>query len=587
MLCHTSCRRRTLVCATSSSTCCATLPAMAPSALCCWSSLPTWRCWIMTAGEKSVCCVEQFAYLTVLDRNSRWERCVLCGAVCLPDCTGSWQQVRKVCVVLSSLPTWLCWVATAGEKGVYCVEQFACLTVLDHDSRWEKCVLCGAVCLTDSAGSQQQVRKACVVWLLDHDGRWEKCVSCCWSSLPTWLVDHNSRWEKCVLSDGARSWQQVRKVCVVWLIDHDSRWEKCVLCDGAGSQQQVRKVCVEQFVYLSTLWQCQVSFTCHHNLTQVTHFLHLDSYDPCCSVRRNEISSSATGARLVIRDMHGVRRVTVNLTHVPVVVTCGIWRVAVNFLNVPVSLICVAFEGWQWTSWMCLYPWCMWHLKGDSEVHQCAYILDLGGIWRVALNFMNAPVSLTNVAFEGWQWTSQTCLYAFQNEAAEVDTVWGDQSDPEGQRWCSQQRQWRVWGEASLSTQRHSKCIEGFICGFIFNPLCKIWVALKCGKFGSPYLGKATEAWRAVLPIPAGVCMCPDWHSWQCLGFLTCTEVLRQMISQGVSEYHKRVCAEGWLIAESWLRDWVQWAQYHVTGERQCREGLNPKHMQLIADWSG
>ena len=160
MPCLSSCQRRTLVYATSSSTCCATLPAMAPSTLCCWSSLPTWRCWITTAGEKSVCCVEQFAYLMVLDHDSRWEKCVLCWAVCLPDSAGSQQQVWKVCVV----------------------GQFAYPTVLDRNSRWERCVLCGAVCLPDCTGSWQQVGKVCVVW----------------SSLPTWLYWITTACEKSV-----------------------------------------------------------------------------------------------------------------------------------------------------------------------------------------------------------------------------------------------------------------------------------------------------------------------------------------------------------------------------------------------------
>ena len=192
--------------------------------------------------------------------------------------------------------------------------------------------------------------------------------------------------------------------------------EKSVLCDGDGSQQQVRKVCVEQFAYLSTSWQCQVSFTCHHNLTQSgnAHFLHLDSYEPCCSVCKNEISSSATRARLIIRDMHGVRRVTMNLTHVAVVVTCGIWRVTVNFMNVsvsltmnfmnvPLSLMHVAFEGWQWSSSVCLYPWLMWYLKGGSELYECACILDTCGIWKVAVNFTNVPVCFSEWSSWGWR----------------------------------------------------------------------------------------------------------------------------------------------------------------------------------------
>ena len=357
----------------------------------------------MTAGEKSVCCV-----------------------------TGrSWQQVRKVSVEWSSLPTWWCWIMTAGEKSVLC----------------------------DGAGSQQHVRKACVVW------QW-------------WIT-----------TAGGKS------VCCVMVLDHDGRWEKCVLSNLPTSVPSD-----------SARW-ASPAITIQHS--QVTHtFFTLIPMNPACSVCKNEIGSSATRARLVIHDVHGVRRVTMNLTNVPVVVTCGIWRVTINFMNVPVSLTCVAFEGWPWTSWMCLYPSHMWHLKGDSEVHQCAYILDLCGIWRVAVNFMNAPVSLTHMAFEGWRWTSQMCVCAFQNEAAEVDVVWGDQSDPEGKRWCSQQRQWRLWGEASLTTrQHHSKCIEGFICGFIFNPFCKIWVALKCGKFGSLYLVRLQRPEEQRCPF-LPVCVC-------------------------------------------------------------------------------
>ena len=38
-------------------------------------------------------------------------------------------------------------------------------------------------------------------------------------------------------------------------------------------------------------------------------------------------------------------------------------------------------------------------------------------------------------------------------------------------------------------------------------------IKIPCGKFGSPYLGKATAAARAVVPIPTGVCSifeCPN-----------------------------------------------------------------------------
>ena len=53
---------------------------------------------------------------------------------------------------------------------------------------------------------------------------------------------------------------------------------------------------------------------------------------------------------------------------------------------------------------------------------------------------------------------------------------------------------------------------------------------IPCGKFRWPCLGKTTAATRAALPIPTSVCcifMCPEnGNSCQCLGFLTCVQML-------------------------------------------------------------
>ena len=64
-----------------------------------------------------------------------------------------------------------------------------------------------------------------------------------------------------------------------------------------------------------------------------------------------------------------------------------------------------------------------------------------------------------------------------------------------------------------------------------------IIIIIPRGKFGSAYLGKATTAERAALPIPSRVCgifLCPDNGMaagvWD---FLTCTHMLMQAIAQG------------------------------------------------------
>ena len=58
---------------------------------------------------------------------------------------------------------------------------------------------------------------------------------------------------------------------------------------------------------------------------------------------------------------------------------------------------------------------------------------------------------------------------------------------------------------------------------------------IPCGKFGSPYLRKATSAARAALPIPNSACgifVCPNKrYGCQCLGSLTCAQMLVHAIA--------------------------------------------------------
>ena len=60
---------------------------------------------------------------------------------------------------------------------------------------------------------------------------------------------------------------------------------------------------------------------------------------------------------------------------------------------------------------------------------------------------------------------------------------------------------------------------------------------IPCGKFGSPYLSKGTAAVRAALPIPnsaRGILVCPNKkYGCQCLGALTCAQMLMHAIAHG------------------------------------------------------
>ena len=74
-----------------------------------------------------------------------------------------------------------------------------------------------------------------------------------------------------------------------------------------------------------------------------------------------------------------------------------------------------------------------------------------------------------------------------------------------------------------------------------------------CGKSGPPYLGKATVAARAALLIPSNTCsisvyfcVSKQWWGCQCLGFLTCAQMLMHAIAH-------RGCANTALKADS---DW-------------------------------
>ena len=60
---------------------------------------------------------------------------------------------------------------------------------------------------------------------------------------------------------------------------------------------------------------------------------------------------------------------------------------------------------------------------------------------------------------------------------------------------------------------------------------------ISCGKFELPYLGKATTFTRAGLPIPTSVCrifVSKQWYGCQCLGFLTCAQMLMYMVAHGM-----------------------------------------------------
>ena len=55
------------------------------------------------------------------------------------------------------------------------------------------------------------------------------------------------------------------------------------------------------------------------------------------------------------------------------------------------------------------------------------------------------------------------------------------------------------------------------------------FILFPCGKFRSPYLGKATAAARAALPIPTTVLsifLSNQWYGLQCMGLITFAQML-------------------------------------------------------------
>ena len=67
-----------------------------------------------------------------------------------------------------------------------------------------------------------------------------------------------------------------------------------------------------------------------------------------------------------------------------------------------------------------------------------------------------------------------------------------------------------------------------------------------CGKWGSPYLGKTTAAARAALPH-AYQCVqyfpvSKQWYACQCLGSLTCAQMLMHALARGGCTDTVRVC---------------------------------------------
>ena len=59
------------------------------------------------------------------------------------------------------------------------------------------------------------------------------------------------------------------------------------------------------------------------------------------------------------------------------------------------------------------------------------------------------------------------------------------------------------------------------------------FISMPCGKFRLSYLGKSTAAARWALPIPASVRSMFMWYGCQCLGFLTCTQMLMHVTTNG------------------------------------------------------
>ena len=83
-----------------------------------------------------------------------------------------------------------------------------------------------------------------------------------------------------------------------------------------------------------------------------------------------------------------------------------------------------------------------------------------------------------------------------------------------------------------------------FLSLLFFFFLCALH--LPSGKFGLSYLGKATAAARAALPIANSVCGILGSKQSQCLGSLTCTQMLMYVIAHGGCMDTIRESANAW-----------------------------------------
>ena len=83
------------------------------------------------------------------------------------------------------------------------------------------------------------------------------------------------------------------------------------------------------------------------------------------------------------------------------------------------------------------------------------------------------------------------------------------------------------------------------------------------GKFRSPYLGKATAAARAALPIPNSACSIFMRPSKGMVANALDLEHMRTDgnacdCTWGLCRHHKRVCTESWLGGKSFAAPWTQ-----------------------------
>ena len=87
-----------------------------------------------------------------------------------------------------------------------------------------------------------------------------------------------------------------------------------------------------------------------------------------------------------------------------------------------------------------------------------------------------------------------------------------------------------------------------FAASFPFSSIffCLCALHLPSGKFGLSYLGKATAAARAALPIANSVCGILGSKQSQCLGSLTCTQMLMYVIAHGGCMDTIRESANAW-----------------------------------------